>query len=194
VYEEAVRSHFSRHSEHLAVQIYRQLTAAEDGLNSAAFVETMMHYSAPPELEYRSSPQDKLTRAIGSTAQLTGFFSALRDFAEHTGFEAFFKSQQSFYDELAREVHTPALALAAKLQRDDGTQLQSANFIVAPLLPNSTMSTCLSAGSEDPEARLILGLRDGVAATFKRPAQFSDAFKKFAQTRCKFVYAGSSAN
>lgn len=87
-YESGVRRHFSSHSEHLAVQIYRQMKR-NSSFSPQALVEVTMHYSDPPELMLRSPPNPDLVTALGGSATLLGFMSALRDFSIQSDYDAF---------------------------------------------------------------------------------------------------------
>jgi len=97
--EEELRQYFSRYSDHVAVQIYRQLSVPNGRFNSKSFLETMMLYSAPPELAPVSEPSPEVVTAIGGKPRLVGFISSLRDFAKQTDFDKFMRQRQSRYAE-----------------------------------------------------------------------------------------------
>lgn len=183
-YENKVRLHFSGFSEHLAVQIYRQLSAGDSEFDSEAFLEMLMQHSDPPQLHRRGRPSRELIKAIGGRRKLLGFMSSLRDFVKHSDFETFFAKQQSFYEELAAKARKPALALLADVERDTGTPPQTARVILAPLLPDSLRSACQAVPNEAPETRLIVGVRDGLELPFTRPVQSKSAFSSLPRTGC----------
>ena len=108
-YEEDVRKHFSRFSEHLAVQIYRQLSAGDSGFTPNAFHQMMMHHSDPPQLTPRGAASRDTIKAVGSTQKLLGFMASLRDFAKQSEFDEFFRERQAFYTKLAEQGRDPAL-------------------------------------------------------------------------------------
>ena len=102
-YEEAVRKQFSPFSEHLAVQIYRQLSAGDSRFDAAAFRQMMSEHSEPPQLETKSDVSSATVKAIGGMEKLRGFVAALRDFAKQTEFEKFFAERRPHYAELAAD-------------------------------------------------------------------------------------------
>lgn len=132
-YATEVRKYFSIYSDHLAVQIYRQLSARDDQLSLPAFIQIVMNYSPPPDLELRGPVQADLVKAAGGQEKLAGLISALRDFAKFTDFETFFRDQQPMYTELAARVRPPAIVLATKLDRGAGMPVAPCRLIFAPL-------------------------------------------------------------
>jgi hypothetical protein len=89
--------HFSRHSDHAAIQIYRQLAAADNQFESKTFPEILKQHSQPPELASLREPSRELIAAIGGGPKLLGFVSSLRDFAKHSDFAAFAQKRHSPY-------------------------------------------------------------------------------------------------
>jgi hypothetical protein len=89
-----VRRHFSRYSDHLAVQIYRQLTAADSQFEVKTFPEILMQYSEPPKFTPLRRPSAELTAAIGGEPKLLGFMSSLRDFAKQSNLDAILQGQR----------------------------------------------------------------------------------------------------
>ena len=108
-YEDDVRKHFSRFSEHLAVQIYRQLSSGDSRSASAAFLKMMMQHSEPPQLTPRGATSGETIRAIGGTQKLFGFMSSIRDFAKQSDFVTFFRERHAFYPQLAAQGRGPPL-------------------------------------------------------------------------------------
>jgi hypothetical protein len=145
----------------------------------------MMHYSEPPQLEQQGRVPAELTKAVGGTPKLAGFVEALRDFINHSKFEAFFEQHQPFYTKLAEAAHRPTLALAGKMERDTGTGFDPSRFVLAPLLSTRPLTACQAFLDEAPEARLIVGVRDGVEPSFTRPAQFRKAFAAIQTMECR---------
>jgi hypothetical protein len=87
--------HFSGHSNHSAIQIYRQLAAADSQFESKIFPEILQQHSQPPELASLHEPSRELIAAIGSRPKLLGFVSSLRDFARQSDFAAFAQKRHS---------------------------------------------------------------------------------------------------
>lgn len=87
--------HFSGYSDHAAIQIYRQLAAADSQFESKTFPEILKQHSEPPELASLREPSRELIAAIGGGPKLLGFVSSLRDFARHSDFAAFAQKRQS---------------------------------------------------------------------------------------------------
>jgi len=182
-YEEAVLLHFSRHSEHLAVQIYRQLSEGGE-LNSEAFLQVVVQASQPAQPGRRGKADAELAKAVGGRAKQQGFIAALRDFVEHSDFEKFYGERESFYAELAANARKPAVALLVNLERDTDIPLHSVKFILAPLLPSAALSACHTVPNKDPKGWLIVGVRDGPEAPFDQDKPFKNALAKLSKSDC----------
>ena len=184
-HEAEVRRHFSSYSEHLSVQIYRQLADGNKLFESEGFVQLMMHYSEPPQLEQRSRPTARLIEAAGGAEKLAGFMAALRDFANRSAFETFMNGRRADYVQLASEARMPALASLETLELDAAPEPHVATIILAPLLSRFVMSTCQDVANEGAQGWLILGVREGVRESFDNPAHGRMARNTFERSRCK---------
>lgn len=180
-YEEAALLHFSRYSEHLAVQIYRQLSDEPRELGSEAFLRVIVQASQPAR---RAKADAELGKLVGGRAKLQGFIEALRDFVKHSDFEKFYGEQKSFYAELAANAREPAVTLLVDLERDSDFPLHTATIILAPLLPDLALSACHTVPNKDPEGWLILGVRDGLDEPFDKDKAVKNAFAKLSKTDC----------
>lgn len=89
-----VRRQFSRYSDHDAVQIYRELSAADSQFKVKTFPEILMQYSEPPGLTLLRRPSAKLTAAIGGRPKLLEFISSLRDFTKQRNLNAIIRGQR----------------------------------------------------------------------------------------------------
>ena len=183
-YEDQVREQFSDFSEHLAVQIYRQLAASDSGFGLDAFLETLMLLSDPPQLAARAAPAPSLVKAIGGRAKLTGFTAALRDFVKHSDFHKFYDKRSRFYSELAARSREPALGLVTQLERDSGKPVAAPRMILAPLLSGAPASLCRTLPEEQPQAWLVMGLRDGLTPSAEDKAQLKKAIATSERSAC----------
>jgi spore germination cell wall hydrolase CwlJ-like protein len=87
-YDLALGQHFSRYSEHLAVQIYRQLSA-ESGFDAALLVESLKRLSERDALTRSNPRRPDSAAAPDETSRLIQFEVTLMDFAEQSRFEDF---------------------------------------------------------------------------------------------------------
>jgi len=184
-YEEEVLLHFSRNSEDVAVQIYRQLS--EDGkFDAEAFLKVVVQASEPAR---RGKVDAELIKAVGGRAKLQGFASALRDFVKHSEFEKFYGEHKAFYAELAANARKPAIALLVNVERETDIPVHTAKFILAPLLANAALSTCHPVPNKDPEGWLIVGVRDGLEEPFDKEEPFKARFAKLSKSDCSSQFS-----
>lgn len=140
-YRKAVHDHFSPYSEHLAVQIYRQLAAARK-IDAASAMQLVMGYSASPALEPEARPNRELVRALGGADTSEGFITALRDFAKQSKFDAFLRNQSGFYIAITGAARPPAFALALEAQTQTAEPVDQVKLVLAPLLETARISGC----------------------------------------------------
>ncbi len=156
-YEAAVREHFAPHSEHVAVLIYRQLAAADAKLDPRILLQIALHHSAPPTFEAAKPVDRDVAKAVGGRDKLAGFIAALRDFAEHSDFETFFRAQQPFYAELEVQAREPAFAALVEQERESGASAQPVKFVLAPLLRDAAAWACEPARKGVSTAWVLVG-------------------------------------
>ncbi len=183
-YEKEVREHFSAYFDHFAVQMYRQLSAGNSKFNSDSSLQTLMHFSQPPELDSTGPIERELVSAAGGTRKLAGFISALRDFVKHTNFEAFFNEQKPLYMELEARARQPAVALVASFERDTGAPVHTVRFILAPLLLNSSAGGCDALQKSVPATWVTVGLGNASEQPFEKPAQIKKALATVSRSDC----------
>jgi hypothetical protein len=132
-----------RHSNHVAVLIYRQLSNEADGLSVDSATELLMHYSPTPQLALRHKIPAELAARAGGGVALSGFINALRDFAKQSSFDRFFQSKNSFYLTLVSRNQNPSVAYATKLQKYSGMPIGEGTIVLAPLLQHGPVPGCL---------------------------------------------------
>jgi spore germination cell wall hydrolase CwlJ-like protein len=182
-YEREVRSHFSAFSDHVAVEIYRQLTGGKSKFNFEASLQALMHYSQPPELESINPIERELVSAAGGTRTLAGFIAALRDFVKHSDFETFFEERRPFYDELVARVREPAFEFVNAFEEENGAPVHTVRFILAPLLAESGATGCQLVPKKAPGAWLIVG-SGNAPEPFNKATQLEDALDKLSEGEC----------
>jgi len=182
-YEEAVVLHYSGFSEHLAVQIYRQLSEAGK-LKSEALLQVMVQASQPGQSGRYAKADAGLAKAVGGRVKLQGFITALRDFVKHSDFERFYGEHKPFYAKLAADARKPAVALLMQLERDSDIPLHTNKIILAPLLANPAMSTCHTIPDGDPEAWLIISTHNDLKEPFEDDKPFKNALAKLSKSGC----------
>jgi hypothetical protein len=180
-YQEAVLLHFSRHSEHLAVQIHRQLTEI-GGLTPERFFEVILRASEPAQQKRSRKADAEFAKAIGGRAKLQGFIAALRDFVKHSEFEKFFGEQKPFYAKLAEDARKPAVEMLVDLERDNDVPAYASKLTLAPLLPDAVLSTCQTEPEKDPQPWLIVGVRSRPTASFAEEKPFKAALAKLSES------------
>jgi hypothetical protein len=182
-YEEAVLLHFSRQSEHLAVQIYRQLS--EDGdVTPETLLEVVLRASEPPRQKRDRKADAELAKRLGGRDKLQGFIAALRDFVKHGEFETFYGEQKSFYATLAKDARKPAVEMLVELEREGDVPIYAHKLTLAPLLAEPTLSACRAIPDKEPQAWLIVGVRNGPNAPLVEDKPFKSALAKLSESQC----------
>lgn len=95
-YTRDVTAYFSQYASHAAPVMYPDMLAF--GFAYDAPVQTMLHYSNPPELKPIAAMPDQLLRRCGGAENLEKLMTTLRDFAIRTDFMSFFAAHRPFYD------------------------------------------------------------------------------------------------
>jgi len=131
-YREDVRAYFSAFSDHRAVRLFEEMDG--EGFAFDAVPKAMLALTRPPDLEPRISYPERAVSAAGGADSLHQFVVALRDFAEASDFQAFYRAHQGTYRALvdsARESIGDAMAV---LRDYTGSPLTGATIIIGPLL------------------------------------------------------------
>lgn len=157
-YVRDVRAHFSRHSNHLAVLIYRQLSGGKRRLSVGTAAEILMHYSPPPQLAMRQKVPRQLSAAANGSTTLAGFISALGDFSKQTAFEKFFRDRKAFYAKLVSEHQKPATEYATRLENLSAIRAGDAIFVLAPLMQHIPVTGCqpLASAGRSHHGRFVI--------------------------------------
>lgn len=184
LYEKEVRKHFSSYSDHVAVEIYRQLSARNSKFDVGASLRMLMHYSQPPKLESRGPLEREFVTAAGGKHKLEGFISALRDFVRHSDFDSFLNEQKPLYAELAFRARKPTLSVVGTIEQDTGVPVHSVKFILAPLLANSGSAGCQAVSKRDSGAWVIVGLGSSSEQPFDKPTQLKEALASLSEGEC----------
>jgi hypothetical protein len=160
-YQHQVRRHFSRFSDHLAVQIYRQLVGSGGGFTLGSALRAALHDVPQPTATFQplGSVDAGLVKAFGGAEKLEGFRSALREFALHSDFQKFLAERQGFYQDLASQGRGPAIRLSAGLTEYTGMPAADVPIILAPLLKDDSSGLYTRSGEE----WLIVGAAGGAA-------------------------------
>jgi hypothetical protein len=166
-YEDHVHAHFGQHSEHLAVQIYRQLQAANPRFAETA-IKALMHYSAPPELQPRGLVDPDVVKLAGGAKAYDGFITALRDFVKHSGFQKFYEDRQPFYSELQQELREPTLQLLAQMERERTGPKPEFRLLLAPLIKGLSATGCEPLTRSKSAPWLLIALGDPPDETFDK--------------------------
>jgi hypothetical protein len=146
---------FSRFSNHLAVEIYRQL-AAEDGQLTNRLLVQIAGWSNTSSEAALIFPNLVVPGRPSSTG--AGLSEALTAFAEDSDFAAFFAKQQSQYRSLKDDHLALAMPIATAFQNYTGSAAGPLKLVIAPLVQHSFIANCLSSGAADGSLLLVVGV------------------------------------
>lgn len=136
----AVRSYFAGHSDHLAVQVYRQLSGGGDQLSLETLAQIVMHYSPPPELQPVARLDPELVRVIGGEEKLAGLIASLRDFATYSDFDSYWRDRQSGSPEMVAQAReSPAAPVRVE---QASLEQEGPGTTAAPLMQSAAMVEC----------------------------------------------------
>jgi hypothetical protein len=181
-YEMEVRKHFSAFADHVAVEIYRQLSSGKSKFDTDSSLTALMHYSQPPELQSRDPLERKLVSAAGGARKLAGFISALRDFVIHSEFEKFFDERKALYAELDQRARELAFELVTDIEQDTGAPVHTVRFILAPLLASTGIAGCQEVAKRTSVPWVVVGM--GNASSSNQSAQLQEALEKLSESKC----------
>jgi hypothetical protein len=99
-YDRAVAQRFSPYAEHVAVQLYRQLSA-EEGFNPDALAASLGRDAREETSVGRDQPGRYAKESVGNVTRLTAFKSTISDFAKASGFDEFFRASHPAYAQSA---------------------------------------------------------------------------------------------
>ncbi len=183
-YERAVREHFADYTDHIAVEIYRQLSARNSRFDSESSLRALMHYSQLPKLEAVTPIDPDLIRAAGGMRKLDGFMSALRDFVGHSDFKSFLEESKPYYAELEARARKPTHVLVTGVEQDTGAPAHTVRFILAPLRAPSATAWCQALPKKAPRAWLIMGLDYPSEQPFDQKGKLKDSLASLAESEC----------
>ncbi len=154
-YEREVRKHFSGFRNHVAVQIYRQLSEDKRRLDFGSAAEILMYFSPPPQLALRHKIPADLVAAVGGRVKLAGLVVALRNFGKHSEFEQFFQSKRAFYGALASRDRSTLTTFLTQLQNYTGVPVGDGTIVLTSLLQHAPISGCVPATKTSDEWLVI---------------------------------------
>ncbi len=127
-------AHFSGYHQHLAVALFRNLSAGQGW--SDAYPTAMLYLSDPPALEEIQPIPAHIYHAFRGRENFTRFIQALRDFARQTHFNRFFARKGKFYLQIEEELRGN-IANSDPIDAVEnyfGTRQISYHLIIGPLL------------------------------------------------------------
>lgn len=153
-FKKAVRARFSPFSEHLAVQLFRQLSLNDDQFVSRAVFELFQASPAPqngaalvfPDFVFQSYPAK-----VGS-----GFAEALRDFARQTQFADFFASQQPYYKGLSDPYQPMADLVVTRFQDYTGVSAGRIRFVSTSMVGHAVVAGNSADGHSSDKLLVLL--------------------------------------
>jgi spore germination cell wall hydrolase CwlJ-like protein len=140
----AARADFGRFSNHLAVEIYRQLAAKNERLSShlLAQVVAFPEIAGDAPLTFPALNIPGLPNAAGA-----GLAEALGAFAKDSSFAEFFAKHQSHYRPLKDASLASTVPIVAAFQNYTGSGAGPIKLFLAPLAQRSFVANCEEAGN-----------------------------------------------
>ena len=146
------RAEFSRFSNHVAVEIYRQLAAEDDLLASRVLTQVAEQPAQPAEaaLEFPNFDLPGRSKQTGA-----GLAEALEAFSTDAKFAAFFAKHQLLYRSL-RDAQLARMApVVAKVESYTGLSAGKVRLVVAPLADSSFVANCFFAKPADAQPLVL---------------------------------------
>lgn len=131
-YRGDVRTYFSAFHDHRAVRLFEEMDG--EGFAFDAVPKAMLALTRPPELEPRISYPERALSAAGGADSLRQFVVGLRDFAETSDFQAFYRAHQGTYRALVDSARRSVGDAMTVLRNYTGSPLAGATIIIGPLL------------------------------------------------------------
>jgi hypothetical protein len=171
------RAGFGRFSNHLAVEIYRQLAADDEQLTSRLLAQIADLPRLPSDARL-TFPE--LTVTGRSSATGAGLAEALAAFAKDSGFAEFFAKQQPDYRSLKIASFASAMPIATKFQSYIGSVAGPIKLVVAPLVRRSFVADCYSPDGARGPLVLLIGENglDGRSATSETARMLANAMAR----------------
>ena len=148
------RAEFGRFSNHLAVEIYRQLAVKDEQLASHLLAQIADLPKPSGEASLTFPPLDIPGRPSAAGA---GLAEALGAFAKDTGFAEFFAKQQSQYRSLKEANFALALPVVTRFQNYTGSGAGLVKLVIAPLARRGFVANCYSPQGGDGSIVLFVG-------------------------------------
>lgn len=178
-YQNEVREHFSPFSNHVAVQIYRQLVAANPKFGPETVLSSLMHHSNPPELELRGTVARDAIESAGGAVAYASFITALRDFAAHSSFREFYEKRLPYYAKLQEEAHAPMARLLATVERDTGGDDPGVRLLLAPLLESLIASGCAPMSAKQLKPWIVVSAVSLPKKMFENHADLAKSIARY---------------
>lgn len=178
-YQNEVREHFSSFSNHVAVQIYRQLVAANSKFGPETVLSSLMHHPNPREIELSGTVHRDVVEAAGGAEIYSGFITALSDFAAHSSFRKFYEKRLPYYAKLQEEAHAPTARLLATVERDTGGDAQKVRLLLAPLLETLSASGCAQSKTKKLEMWIVVSAAGLPKKTFENHAELAKSIARY---------------
>jgi hypothetical protein len=159
----AAREDFRPFSNHIAVEIYRQLASKDEQLTSRVLAQIVAFPMKSSEALV-GFPAPVLPGHPGKTG--AGLADALGAFAKDAKFADFFAKQQPNYRSLKDAHLALAMPVVASFQSYTGINAGPVKLIVAPLAQRSFVANCLAQNAR--RGSLVLFAGDGVESSERR--------------------------
>lgn len=153
-YSQSMRDYFSPFKTHEAVKLFKKVT--EHGTYSDAYLGPVLSLSKPPELTplFPYENYEYYIRAFQDETRFRTFYELLSDFAIHSDFDTFFKSQTAYYQSLIDTVFETLGSenLIDVLEQYYGMRHRDYNLVLSPLFQHGGIGPRV----RNPDSRLSI--------------------------------------
>jgi hypothetical protein len=148
------RADFGRFSNHLAVEIYRQLSAKDEQL-AMHLLAQIVDLPKPASGASLTFPPLEVPGRPSATG--AGLAEALEAFAKDTDFAEFFAKQQPQYRSLKEANFALAMPVVSQFQNYTGSGAGLVKLVVAPIARRGFVANCFSPPGADESIILFVG-------------------------------------
>ncbi len=167
-YRREAASYFAPHANHRAVTLFREMSAEDFGFSDVP--DAILRFSPPPALDQRMPITPAIAAAAGGEARLLELIAAMREFAQVSDFESFYRTHEIEYGTLAERARPGVIALGSDIQSYTGQRIDNATVVLGPLLHDGGFAALYDLPGGQAEAFAFIG---PVTATLNQ-ADFGD--------------------
>jgi hypothetical protein len=154
-YKREVASYFAPHANHRAVTLFKEMSAGDFRFSDVP--DAVLRFSPPPALDQRMPITPAIAAAAGGEARLLELIAAMRDFAQVSDFESFYRAHEGEYGALAERARPGVTTLGRDLQSYTGQRIDHATVVLGPLLHDGGFAALYDLPGGRAEAFAFIG-------------------------------------